>query len=260
MWITPWRNGAPDPVRAQRVAYLGPDVRVEHWLPHGTYVAIDGFSRYHAFAPLGDSPLELPDPWWTRGDVIAGGWWEDGRVAIELSGGFDLTSRVSPHAAIASRMHLSGNFVPLVEARAAVAANQDDVVATRLGGLTPYHVPLAGAAWAEFWVEDYAMTRAGLQWRLGPFSLAQVVDAGVWTYPKHTLLPDSAGQAGRGGARGHRRGRRERLVRGPVGRLRPRFAAEGRGPDRLGLRPRGHRLAARRQGARPADPPGVGLM
>lgn len=196
MWITPWSHGAPDLTRAQTGASLGPDLRVERWLWRGTYVAVEGSSRYLVFAPLGDGTLELPDLWWTHGDLVAGGWWNDGRLAIELTGGFDVTTRVAPYVSLVSRIHLDGNLVPLLEVRGAVASGQDDIVATRLGGLTPYHVPLAGAAWAEFWVEDYAMTRAGLQWRLGPFSLAEVVDFGVWTFPKDTTLPDPPSSQG----------------------------------------------------------------
>jgi len=30
-----------------------------------------------------------------------------------------------------------------------------------VGGLNPYVVPVAGAAWAEWWVEDYVAVRAG---------------------------------------------------------------------------------------------------
>jgi hypothetical protein len=41
------------------------------------------------------------------------------------------------------------------------AANVDDVTATRVGGLTPYAVPLAGAAWAEFHAEDYVAFQLG---------------------------------------------------------------------------------------------------
>ena len=199
MWISPWSHGRPDPARAQRTAYLGPDLRMEAWLPRGAYVAVEGFSRYLVFAPLTDGRLDLPDLWWTHAGVVAGGWWHDGRLSVELSGGFDVTERVAPYVAVVSRTRFDGNCVPLFEMRAGVAAGQDDIVSTRLGGLTPYHVPLAGAAWAEFWVEDYAMTRAGVQWRLGPFSLAEVVDFGVWNYPEDTTLPnppDSQGAYG----------------------------------------------------------------
>jgi hypothetical protein len=52
-------------------------------------------------------------------------------------------------------------LAPRVELRAGAAAGQDDLLRTRVGGLNPWVVPLAGAAWAEWWVEDYAAARLG---------------------------------------------------------------------------------------------------
>jgi hypothetical protein len=52
-------------------------------------------------------------------------------------------------------------LAPRVELHAGIAENQDDLLRTRLGGLNPWVVPLAGAAWAEWWVEDYAAARLG---------------------------------------------------------------------------------------------------
>ena len=40
--------------------------------------------------------------------------------------------------------------------------DQGPLTLTRLGGLNPYVVPLAGAAWAEFRVQNYAAARLGM--------------------------------------------------------------------------------------------------
>lgn len=52
-------------------------------------------------------------------------------------------------------------LLPRFELRAGWARGQDRVLRTRLGGLNPYVVPLAGAAWAEWLVERYVAGRAG---------------------------------------------------------------------------------------------------
>ena len=49
----------------------------------------------------------------------------------------------------------------MVEGWGAYASGQGAFTRTRVGGLTPYVVPMAGAAWAEWWVQDYAVGRVG---------------------------------------------------------------------------------------------------
>jgi hypothetical protein len=50
--------------------------------------------------------------------------------------------------------------------------------------MTPYHVPLAGAGWAEFWVEDACAARTGLLGRAGALTAGVVLDGAVWTLPQ----------------------------------------------------------------------------
>jgi hypothetical protein len=183
MWITPWTDGAPDPTRAQQASYVGPDVRLERWLPHGMYLATELWARWYVFTPLPGSELEVPDQGWLRLDGIAGGWWDDGHWQVRLAGGLDQTTELalpSPHASATFLAHPRGRLAPLAELRLLWAHGQDDVLKTRLGGLTPYHVPLAGAAWAEFWVEDAAAARVGVVGRAGVLTVGTVLDGAVW--------------------------------------------------------------------------------
>jgi hypothetical protein len=194
LWITPWSHGAPDPLRAQLAGYVGPDGRIERWGPKGTWAAAEGFARYCWFVPLPDAILEVPDTLWTHGALVVG-YWDDRGRSIRLSGGVDATlpggadTRVAPALTLEARIHPVGAVTPFGELRAGWAENQDDVIATRLGGMTPYHVPLAGAAWAEFWVEDYVATRLGLEARLGDVVPFVLIDAAVFDFPLDTTLP-----------------------------------------------------------------------
>jgi hypothetical protein len=187
MWITPWTDGAPDPLRAQRASYVGPDARVERWLPRGIYVAAELWARWYSFVPLEGAGLEVPDQGWLRLEGVAGGWWSDGQLQARLTGGLDQTTELSlpsPHATATLLAHPASRVAPLGELRLVWAQGQDDVLATRLGGMTPYHVPLAGAGWAEFWVEDACAARAGLLGRAGALTAGVVLDGAVWTLPQ----------------------------------------------------------------------------
>lgn len=194
MWITPWSNGAPDSSRAQTSPAAGLDVRAERWGPRGTWAALEGFARYQWFLPQG--ALEVADTPWARGAAAVGYWSEV--AAARVSAGVDATASVTaPFASLeATIAPKSARVVPFGELRAGWAQGQDDVVATRLGGLTPYHVPFAGAAWAEFWVEDYVVSRVGAELRLDPVRLCAAVDSGVWTYPDATALPAAPDRQG----------------------------------------------------------------
>ncbi|MEQ1504413.1 MAG: hypothetical protein ABMB14_19385, partial [Myxococcota bacterium] len=198
LWITPWTDGAPDPSRAQRVAYVGPDAHAERWLPGGWFAGVDGWLRYQWFTPLAGSTLTVDDGPWVRADAVAGGWWGDGRRVVRITGGIDATDRVTPHVTGEGWIRPGGLVAPFGELRVGWADDQDDVVATRLGGLTPYHVPLAGAAWAEFWVEDYAAVRAGLGVHPGILSVAAFADLAVWTAPTRTTGPTDDGEGALG--------------------------------------------------------------
>ncbi|MEQ1567707.1 MAG: hypothetical protein ABMA64_18850, partial [Myxococcota bacterium] len=201
MWISPWSHGAPDPDRAQLSGYAGADARREWWGPHGTWAAADGFARYVWFVPLPDTVIEeSPTPWAHVGASI--GRWSP-EQSVRLGVGLDARpERLSPSLTFEAKLAPQWWVAPFAEVRAGWADGADDLFATRLGGMTPYHVPLAGAAWAEFWVEDYAATRAGLRVKLGPIAPAAAVDAAVWTFPDLTALPDPPERQGAVGLAG----------------------------------------------------------
>jgi len=186
MWITPWTDGAPDLTRAQRATYIGPDVQVQRYLPNGWWVGAAGFARPHRFRPLPGSTLDVPPTSWSRAQATAGLWRDNAQARLAV--GVDATThpgdsgvRTAPHAFFDAAFTPDTKIAPILSLRAGVAAGQDEVTATRVGGMTPYHVPLAGAGWAEFWVEDFVAARAGAIAHLGPIDVSAAVDTVAWT-------------------------------------------------------------------------------
>ena len=196
MWIAPWTDGAPDPARALAVAYVGPDFGAQRYLPGGLYVGAEGFARHHVFlrylggaasggaasggaAAAGAAPP--PPALWLRGDAVAGLYRESG-PQLRVAAGADWdpvpygAPEVAPHVNGSLRWRPGWAVAPIVAGWAGWAQGQDDLTSTRVGGLTPYHPPLGGAAWAEFWVEDYAVGSLGLSW-LRPAERSFVDDA-----------------------------------------------------------------------------------
>ena len=169
MFISPWTNGAPDPERAYNAASAGLEAGWVGYGPGGTYFggrgALDGFFPYGR--PTGAAPpdaravgtVDAIVGWYTP---AARGW---ARAGVDIAT-TDATALRAPHlvGAFAWMPDWSAGGValaPRVELYAGIAENQDDLLRTRLGGLNPWVVPLAGAAWAEWWVEDYAAARLG---------------------------------------------------------------------------------------------------
>ena len=206
LWITPQTAGRPDPSRAHLATYVGPDARIEGWLGRGVYVAATGAVRYHWFTPTAQTVAVVDDRSWTQADAIVG-WWRPTAEA-RVSGGMDWTfasaegHRVSPRLQALVDMRPEGIVAPTASARAVWAANADDVLATRVGGLTPYHVPMAGAAWAEYWVEDVVAGQIGAAVRplakTAPVALEirAFMDAAVMTWPAATAVPSPPDRLG----------------------------------------------------------------
>lgn len=194
MFLSPYTAGGPDRDRAQLAQYVGPDLLAQRWLGHGWYAEGGAFAHAHHFSPIGDATLEVPDTVWMRGEVAAGGWFADGARAVRASGGVDLSTadgpRVSPHLALEARGTTDTALSPLGELRAVWAQDADDVVATRLGGMTPYHVPLAGLSWAEIWAEDLVAARLGGRWSSEHLEASLFADAAAWTLPERRSCPD----------------------------------------------------------------------
>lgn len=176
LMLSPWTAGAPDPSRAWNAGYGGIDGGWQRYLPAGFYAGVQGSARLYLFwatdqttvAPPGPTPL------FTAEGVI-GHYTSISHISVRAGANAELQT-AAPHVIVEGTVRPDLAIAPRLEVRAAWATNQDFLMRTRLGGLNPYVVPLAGAAWAEFWVESYVALRGGpsLRARLpgrGPHSL-----------------------------------------------------------------------------------------
>ena len=158
MMISPWTDGAPDPGRSMPVGYLGVEGGAQRWGPIGLWVGLQGEAREYVAYGVGSIGPVL------RADATGGLW------TTQLQASLRAGAHVAAMATAPLQPHLEGDVHwradwrvgPIVEGWGAVADNQDAVTLSRVGGLTPYVVPLPGAAWAEWWVEDYAVGRVGI--------------------------------------------------------------------------------------------------
>jgi hypothetical protein len=159
--ISPWTDGAPDPARALYAAYLGLDGGYVRYLPAGLYAGVQGSARLYLFFAQSQTTAAVPGPTpvFTLEGVL-GHYTEVSHLWLRAGLDGELTVAM-PHVAVEATVRPDWALAPRVEVRGAWARNQDFITRTRLGGLNPYVVPLAGAAWAEFWVESYLALRAG---------------------------------------------------------------------------------------------------
>jgi hypothetical protein len=220
LMISPWSLGAPVPEASLLASYGGVEGGAVRYLPKGLYAGFDAHARMWAFgetartdrACLGGESCTgggVPNPelrleaagifgWWTphiQGWVRAGSQLapQTQQALMGLCSTYPawdpmydcaIGSTLQPFVQLtAMARHKDWRLAPRIELRAGTASGQDAISRTRIGGLNPYVVPLAGAAWAEFWVESYGAVRAGpsLQW--DTFRLDAVVDAAVWSEP-----------------------------------------------------------------------------
>jgi len=168
-FFNPWTAGAPDPGRALRSSYLGPEVGVQRYLDRGLWIGAEGHARYTTFGALDGTVVGVPDPaLWIRADATAGLWQQDGALQARLRIGLDVeplpygAQTLSPHLFFDGSWRPRWPVAPWLGLHVGWAEEQDALTQTRIGGLTPYEVPLAGAAWFEFWAEDYAVGRVGI--------------------------------------------------------------------------------------------------
>jgi hypothetical protein len=170
LMFSPWTAGAPDPSRALFASYAGIDAGRIEYLAHGFYAGVEGSVRGYLFSRRSAATqIAAPAPTLVLSPQLRVGWWSE-EAELVATGGADVEQRVTapkltafaratPHAWL-------GSIAPLFELRAGWAEREDAITRTRLGGLNPYVVPLAGAAWAEWWVEDYAALRGGIDVRM----------------------------------------------------------------------------------------------
>ncbi|MEZ4316423.1 MAG: hypothetical protein R3F61_02915 [Myxococcota bacterium] len=173
---TRWVDGVPSPEASQLGFYVGPEGGVVRYGPKGTYAGLQASVRYVAFAALPATAEVAPDRLVAHPEAVLG--WYSEPADLYVHGGVAVMPGIlSPGLHATLRVHPPGPLMPWLEVRAGVAENTDIVTKTRLGGLNPYVVPLAGAAWAEFWVEDYAAVRAGPRLTVREHWVAPIVDA-----------------------------------------------------------------------------------
>jgi hypothetical protein len=195
--ISPWSNGAPDPTRSLFGSYVAPEAGYVCYLPAGFYAGVDGQIRAYFFQARRATRIPVPGPLgvfsataqFGRWTPSAAAWMRAG-VDAEVGRGDELAGiaagRVSPRV-VGEFTYSPGPregqwfaLLPRFELRAGWARAQDRVLRTRLGGLNPYVVPLAGAAWAEWLVERYVAGRAGYALHTRWFEVAALVDAAIF--------------------------------------------------------------------------------
>ncbi len=217
LFISPWTDGAPDPSAALRSTYGGVEAGALRYLPRGFYAGVQGSARYQAFGAMPDTTVAVPEARPVGdADLLLGLWspdvqaWSRAGVDAWIEPGEG--SRIAPHVHLQATVCPIWTLAPLVELRVGAAQHQDAVTRTRLGGLNPYVVPLAGAAWAEWWVEDYLATRLGLRGRIpidgAELSLSAFADAAlaeeiVSSQPAGPWGVGFGGQAGVAAGRSH---------------------------------------------------------
>lgn len=187
MFISPWTRGAEDPSRAFIVMQAALHAGWIEYLGAGFYTGVQGSARGYLFRRRSErTTVEAPGPELVLTPEALIGWWSPDARA-ELAGGVDVrddfvSSRARFELTIEPQAWVVG---PLVRVTAGLGHLQDDLTKTRLGGLNPHVVPLAGAAWAEWWVEDFAAVRAGPKVRWSWGDVAAVIDAAVFDDQTH---------------------------------------------------------------------------
>jgi hypothetical protein len=176
MMIDPWTAGAPDPARRRLALYAGVDGEYVRFLGGGLYARAALTLREWLFLKMATTEIALPGPTFIASPELTLGLWREAGE-VRLTAGADLGQNGSaPRASVVARFAPRLLIGPRLELRAGIARGQDDLTRTRLGGLNPYVVPLAGLAWAEHWVERYLALRAGPRLVLGPLEVSLVAD------------------------------------------------------------------------------------
>jgi len=208
LMIAPWADGAPAPGSALAAFYAGAEGGRLWYLPRGLYGGFDARAQHWWFRGVQTTDRAVPAAqarsegagilgWWTTPvqawvRVGAHGAPDAGAIGLDTpirSGtplprvGADAPAvrRVQPFAHLTLTARPPDRRVtPRAELRVGWTDGADAISRTRLGGNSPYAVPLSGAGWAEFWVDRYAAVRAGPGLDLGAARVDAVVDAAIW--------------------------------------------------------------------------------
>jgi len=164
--ISPWSDGAPDPSRALTASYGGVEGGGIRYLPRGLYAGGQLAARYYLFSAMDATTAPVPEARLLSTPEGIVGYWQESLQGWVRGGANVGPALFSPHVAAEVKARPDWTVAPRVELRAGAGMDQDYLTSTRVGGLNPYVVPLAGAGWAEFWVEDYAAARVGPEGRV----------------------------------------------------------------------------------------------
>ena len=184
--IAPWADGAYAPEQGFSASYLGGETGLVRYGAHGLYAGVAGHAYRVSFSELAVTQVEVPAPTpWLSLDAVAGLYRDKAHAWVRVGGQHDaLGDPLQPHIhATVTTTTLDRPLGGVAELRAGTARGQSILTRTRVGGLNPYVVPLAGAGWGEWWSETYAIARLGpqvVQERSGhTFRHQVVVDGGV---------------------------------------------------------------------------------
>lgn len=165
LFASPWKNGAPDPDSAYFASYGGAEGGWQIFLPRA-YLGLSAWERVYLFTPRGPGAASVvPGPTsLLSADAMVGHYQSLAQVEARL--GFDLEGvRARPHATLFFAYHPPPDqplsLLPLLELRAGWALDATPLTRFPVGGLNPYVVPLAGAAWAELRAERFVAGRLG---------------------------------------------------------------------------------------------------
>lgn len=175
-----WQGGERRPDLDLGAGYAGPDGGFVRYGPHGTYAGASWAARVWWFFTLPTTSRPVPGATAVLTTEGVAGWWQDWGHA-EVRAGVDAQpARVSPHVRAEGALCAPGPLSPLLEVRGQWAHATDELTALRLGGTSPYVLPLAGLAVAEHHVEDVVAARAGAVVRDGGVEVSAFVDAAVF--------------------------------------------------------------------------------
>lgn len=190
----PWRDGAPTPELGIYASYAGLEGGWIRYLPAGLYVGVQGYARQYRFSPVVETTPAPPNTHRVRAEALAG-WWTEAVQLYGVAGCQQTRDGVAPHGQVTMQARPDWTMAPMVGAWAGWAQGQRALTRTRMGGLNPYVVPLAGAGWAEWWVEDFVVLRAGPSIDFGTVRLGLAADVGwsdvsdlVWGVGAHSRV------------------------------------------------------------------------
>ena len=177
--FSPWLGGAPLPEAALRASYGGIDSGYVYYLPESWYAGGRVSARLYDFGELATTEVAIPDRTHRVTPEFFVGHWTQA-LQIELSAGLQwVGDQFIPFGQGRIELNPSWELSPLLSLHGGYLGDDMPPLArTRVGGLNPYVIPFAGAAWAEWWARRYAIARAGLVWTPSDIKLSLLYDIG----------------------------------------------------------------------------------